>query len=475
MRARRRGTDNVGMRLLVVALVAAPLACSAPPAPPPDVDDDEAPTPDEARTTGDARVDAIARGFDRALDECPERVWAGHDGRGDRIVLRSVSDDAAWVWSGRDVRADGAPSVVAVDPATLPLQLRDFEFFSVDVLDGAPALGVDLDLTAGDWGSYGDMALHLALHEGFHFLGGQDDFSSVDTSARDPAYPMDWRPRFLRDRVVDGLRRAASGDDDGAGAARGHHDRYAAAHADERDALRGLDVIEGTAQYVETIGVLVATLGCDVDDAALLDEARAHLDAFVGDPGFDQGAESYVLGPVAGLLLRAAGVDFVEDAKGAPLHELALADVAPIAVDDDAAAVAAAQGEIDARNAAVAAAIDPLLAAWDDASAPRLALPTSRMIGSFAYAGGYVLVDRDDDAHVMLDVATTFDVDGAAELSGASVLVVDDACGEETFVLPLPGAALVDGRATVAGDAVAVDALAVDVVEAGGASWWCAR
>ena len=142
------------------------------------------------------------------------------------------------------------------------------------------------------------------------------------------ALPIDFEPRFLRERVIDSIGRGAFDE------ARYWNDRHVAEFAEDAQGLRGLDVIEGTAQYVETVGVIVARLGCDATDAEIAAEMAANIDSFVFDVGYDAGGESYVLGPLAGVALRARdGQGFEEQAKSAPLHEILLESVTAAAVE----------------------------------------------------------------------------------------------------------------------------------------------
>src|SRR5213075_3210530 len=80
---------------------------------------------------------------------------------------------------------------------------------TVDIYDGEISLGIDLDTTVElDVPGYDELAVLPAFHEGFHFLGGQDDFVTDDTGGRDPVLPLDWQPRFLRAEEIGALRTA---------------------------------------------------------------------------------------------------------------------------------------------------------------------------------------------------------------------------------------------------------------------------
>ena len=480
--------DDTGcMKRLVVPLAFAlvALAC-APPGPPPTAPPPSVPgviPPARNAHLDDARVRAIADAFDVTLGAatgCPEKIWPGHDGDDNAIVLRRFADDRAWVWT-----SDGTAEV---DPATLPLELRDFGFFSTGVLDGQVALGIDLDGTE-DLGVplYTDFAIHLALHEGFHFLGGQDAFTG-DTFGRDPSLPVPAEPRFVRERLIDALSRTlrAGAADEGALAEAAYwHARHARDFADDASALAGLDVVEGTAQYVETLAVVVAQLGCDATDAEIAAEVAAHLDELSFDPGYDGGSESYVIGPLAGVLLRARdGQGFEEAARSTPLHALLLADVEAAAVDEaaHADARAAAEGVVASANEAALDAVAPVLSAWDDVANVRLALPTDALVGSFGYGGGFFLSERPDELHVLLDLFASFaPSDGEAALDAVTVVEDFTACGTNVFAVALDPA-----LATREGDVVTFSAAAgvggVDVagvtvedVVRDGATWWCVR
>ena len=430
----------------------------------------------------DPRVASIVAAYTTSMSNCPERVWQGHDWNDNRVVLLQKSTARAWVWSGAALTASHEVEVDEVDPATLPPELAAFDFYSVGILDDAVTLGIDLDET--DDGAFGndyvDLAILLAFHEGFHNLGGQDDFVVTDTGGRDPVLPLDWQPRFLRDEEIMALGKALGGDN-ALGVARHWQDRYGADAAADRASMQGMDVIEGTAQYVESVAAIVAKLGCGATDAEIAAEAALHVDQLVVDPQLDAGGESYALGPAAGLLLRAHGQGFEQQARSTPLAEILLADVDAAAVDENDSTVTAmaqqAQTAIDGLNADVVAQAQPLFAAWDDDTAVRLAFPYDAIDGSFGYQQGFVFGARSDQAHVLFDVfATYLPSSGSASLDDVNVVEDDVACGD-AFVVPLASSA-----ATRTGDVIsahvgglAVDGVHVRDVVVDGRTWWCVQ
>jgi hypothetical protein len=445
------------------------LACTpAPVDPEPAEGEGEGEAADPLAHIDDPRVKDIAAAFNVAMKQCPERVWPGHSWDDNAVVLRAFAEDRAWLWT--------FDSVDEVDPTSLPFELANFSFFSTGLIDNKAALGIDLDIADEIGILYEDFATHLAIHEGFHFLGGQDDFTSTDTGGRDPSLPIDFEPRFLRERLIDAIGRGALDE------ARYWNDRHVDEFAADAAGLRGLDVIEGTAQYVETVGVIVARLGCDATDAEIAAEMNANIDSFVFDVGYDAGGESYVLGPLAGVALRARdGQGFEEAARGAPLHELLLADVAAATVDEAAheAARTEAEDAIGGLNSSVTAALAPTLAAWDDVSNVRLALPTGALVGSFGYEGGYFLSERSDELHVLINAFAEF-APNAGDATIDSVTIVEDfvACGEDMFAVAIdPTLATRAGNiATFNDGGIEASAVAFDeIVDAAGATWWCVR
>jgi hypothetical protein len=457
-------------RLFVLVFSLVPLACTAvdEPAPSEGEGEGEVEPVDPLAHIDDARVKEIATAFNVSMKECPDRVWPGHSWDDNAVVLRTISEDRAWVWTFEGTEE--------VEPESLPLELRDFSFFSTGVLGGKAALGIDLDIADEIGVLYESFATHLAIHEGFHFLGGQDDFLATDTGGRDPALPIDFEPRFLRERLIDALARGAHDE------ARHWNDRHTTDFEDDADGLRGLDVIEGTAQYVETVGVIIARLGCDATDAEIAAEMQDNIGLFVFDAGYDAGGESYVLGPLAGVALRARdGQGFEEQAKSAPLHELLLADVAAATVDEAAHADArsAAETTIGEVNTSVTTSLAPTLAAWDDVANVRLGLPTNALVGSFGYEGGYFLSERADDLHVLINAFAQFSPNAGDALLD-SVTIVEDfqVCGESVFAVAInPAQATRAGDiATFSGGGVEVNAVSFDeIVDDTGATWWCVR
>lgn len=431
------------------------------------------------------KVNGIFGAFDTAMSACPERLWPAYDWSKSQVLLLDSAKGEAWLWRDPKSGKPDSRTTGPVSASTLPPDLGMFSFFSIGNLDNVLTMGIEL---MNEPPIVEPFEVHLAVHEGFHFLGGQDDFVVAEEGVRDATWPIAWRPRFLRAEVIRALTEAfVDSDATGVGRARAWRDKLATEDPTERKALLSLDVFEGTAQYVETVGVLIALLGCDATEAQLTEEARKRASDLFMDSAYDRGGESYVIGPLAGMLLRSAqGQGFEQKAKSTPMVDLLLDAASAVAVDETDPAVAAridaAKKAIDQQNTAIGSELTPFLATWASADHARIAIPEAWSIGSYSLEGGYY-VDASiasDQPHVLLGYSASFgstDGKGKADLSSALLVQADASpCGTGKVVIPVPVASVPAGdHLTFKVGALSMTDAAVERIDSGGFSWVCFR
>lgn len=450
-------------------------------------------------TTGDSttgepltRVEQILAAMDVAMYECPNRIWPDVEAnyRSRQVLLASVLENRAWVWNYQ--QGEGEPPIVNEGPLdSLPPEWT--AFFNINTLGTALTLGISLDETQEFNDSvlmsggvlWPDFATSLVFHEGFHFLSDQDDWN-VGNGSRTAPYPEPWEPRYLREQ----LHRALLAEilDGGAdfGAAAHWWGRLQAEHTAEMNASRRYDCTEGSAEYASLMMSALAELGCDAADADLLALAISHLQdgLFLGQGGFDPGREFYDLGVLGGLLLRRDAVPgwelAVED--GLPPADQVLADVTAAPQPDDPTVVAEAQAAVAARNEAVGAEIEPMLAAMTDPTYTRVVGSMGWVEGSFGVGGFYYLADDPNLSEVFLRFSATMapPSDATIEIAELTSLVgVATPCalsGGNAVVMAIPTAdlALAGGLATATNPKLAFSDLEVEpATDLDGLPWLC--
>ena len=191
------------------------------------------------------------------------------------------------------------------------------------------------------------------------------------------------QPRYLRAALASSLLANArgGGDDAALAAAAFWQDRFVTEHLADAQAIRGTDIIEGTAEYATFVGSALVQHGCAASDATLVQTMLADLDEFVYVPTFDGGSEPYQLGLLAGIGARlrgdrAAGWEGRVELGETPV-EVLISDTAPVAQVDDASLNTAALIAVDASNLAIAEEVTPLLARMASADHVRLPIPPS--------------------------------------------------------------------------------------------------
>jgi len=328
-------------------------------------------------------------------------------------------------------------------------------------------------------------AVHIAVHEGFHFLGGQDDFTPSGLFQRDSEYPEPWRPRFLRRMIIDSLRAALlDGDPDAIGRARAWADGLADEYPTERPSLVAVDVYEGTAQFIETVDVLISRLGCAATDDDLIAEALRFTGLFT-DGNYSRSSESYALGALSGMLLRQkGGRSFEPLAKIDPLFDILVFDVAPVAIDENTPDAELrrmeAEEKVELRNQDAAVQLEPALATWSSTASVRVAVPMSHSLGSFGYTRGYFVGTSSVADHVLLDFSMT--IAAPDEMGRGDIVDVvafqpgPNPCDDNVVAFPVPMADIPsDPRVSLVYGGITLVDYAVERIDADGRQWLCLR
>ncbi len=420
------------------------------------------------------KVARLVAGLEPMLAECPERVWlsASAHFHQSQVLFISNVEGQAFLWNDQVGGRHTPPRITAVDVASLEASWRSPSFTTGD-FHGAPTLAVNLDQPE-------DLALSLALHEGFHALSGQAAWPFTRQGARETPYPEDWRPWYERSQLEHSLHAVALSDgQDSLGAAAHWLGQFAADAADRKEELRTTDVLEGSAQFATVMGLALADVGCAAGESTLRRAALRKLDT-ISVPEL-----SYPLGAAAGVTLRRLGTVGWQNAieHGQAPADVLLAKVTPQPQGDDAAAMQAAQLEVEARNAATANELEPLLARTQSPDFARLVLDQRLVRGAMTLSGYYRLTHVPGHLRALNDVSATFVISmtGAAlQLEAYSVLQgVPNPCesmSETAYTVAIPKSALTQAADGVSSSLRNVAFMKVKVterVDEQGLSWLC--
>jgi hypothetical protein len=234
------------------------------------------------------------------MTRCPQRVWFDSSWSNFQVVFVEKDTGKALLWN------DQAKLNQSSQPAISEIDSKD------DLLKVPPAFGKFWDLmyrgskTMVMWryakDSEGGLIL-MAIHEGFHAVG-QNAFQKRNGDRGDN-YPEDWRPRYLRRKLLQALENfSLTGKQEQLHASAFWYQRWTQQFPDDVNRVRGIDMLEGTAEFVGKVGAFLAFAGCEATNASLLEFMTNNI----GNPawGLDTLSvddESYDLGFVSGMLL----------------------------------------------------------------------------------------------------------------------------------------------------------------------------
>ncbi len=236
--------------------------------------------------------------------DCPSRIWPDYNWKKINILMIQ-KDKPSLVWRGQ------SGQVESLDENKVPSSARQ-GLYNFLTWENEPAMSIYVD---GKKDSYfissKDTLMKLIVHEGFHFQG-QKNWTSV-SSDRGTTYPIDANPRLYRRLIFDRLKTyfMSNGlDQESLGKAAFWFQKWEKEFPEEKNATT--DGYEGTARYVDMMGVMIANRGCSVSDEDLLQSLlKLPKDSPLKNLGYSmQGtelaldSEGYDLGGLASLTLR---------------------------------------------------------------------------------------------------------------------------------------------------------------------------
>lgn len=320
----------------------------------------------------------------------------------------------------------------------------------------------------------------FATHEAFH-LYVQPTWPirpSSRNGQRALDYPLNPTPRLYRRLIFEGMLASLNGGE-GLGAARYWLERWKREFPAEAERIRFADTVEGTAEYVETLAYVYATLGPNPTAEEVrretLEQVRGSLDRRDRFAALD--SESYPLGALAGLLLDTLRPDWKATLAGEPRPpaELLLGGVEEVQQTLPQSHWILALIALTQRR--YAAVLEPFLTAWRDPNRVLVALP-------YAFKGtiilsNFVAIPAVGDT-VMMGLSAQLEWPrGQAALRGLTLSQGPaPPCGERGQFLVFP---LLSSEFTLSGETVKINLQTIQaefagvLIELGGRKYLCAR
>ena len=319
---------------------------------------------------------------------CPQRVWFDSSWSNFQVVFVEKDTGKALLWN------DQAKLNQSAQPAISKIDSKD------DLFNVPPASGGFWDLmyrgakTMVMWRHAQDSEGELmvsAIHEGFHAVG-QNSFQKKNVPRGDN-YPEDWRPRYLRRKLLQSLKNfLLTGKQEQLHASAFWYQRWTQQFPDDVNRVRGIDILEGTAEFVGKVGAYLAFAGCEATNASLLEFTKNNI----GNPalGLDTLSvddESYDLGFVSGMLLLQRDVPNwqAQVEQGRDMKTILFDGVAPTPQTEDEELAQKVKTVYDKRNSANGVGIEHFISDLNSDNFYVLSLPRRFLLGSYT-AGSFV-------------------------------------------------------------------------------------
>jgi hypothetical protein len=381
------------------------------------------------------------------LLECPGRLWPVFNWDKRRVTFEDEKQPDAVVWNFPSRLIGEQHARIRVVPAgsVRALKAPAFKFVSEGILVSRPP--------HMSWQQLVDTTIHETFHQ-----TQQKEIKTIATnkSTRNVTYPQDWEPRYFRQEIIDSLREELATElfrnVRGVGLAHGAFwkKRLKELYPDDIGETHGLDVMEGTADFVGEMGVALATLGCDASDDELIANASTRR-PFVN---LGKADESYRLGLYAGLLLEKRKVNGWREraAKGEAPLDILLAGTPPQKDEGDAVLKERVKDFYERENATIREVIAGYKGEFVSTQYFPLAIPVSWEVGSYQTRDPFIQFDLSDGLkNVTMIQAMVCQIRkpggaGSAELKGQNVVVasitVPGGKSAEYYLFPVPAEAL---------------------------------
>ncbi len=333
------------------------------------------------------RVEEAASVFKKAMLHCSDQVWPNYNWNDVTVYFTDRDKQKAYRWD----------AVSGIYETTYKTVKPEFTANSYGYSRPGEKKELALSLTDDD-DRYVPISptsvsslIQLAIHEGFHAFG-QPSFTLQDNNpgaARKVYYPTDYMPRYLRYALAMKLLEYVHSRSDGALAqARDLLDQYQRDYSEESSRIAIIDILEGSAQYVQFKAAAVAMDNCAGNQAELPAVFTKLLAGTFGD-NFNllntAAAESYVIGSLAGLALHLDGQSGWEKRveQGETPQEILLKNITPIPAEVDNEKLNEAKTNAAEKNAKIKVALNEFHSLAQSGQALQFALSEERVMGSY--------------------------------------------------------------------------------------------
>ena len=359
-----------------------------------------------------------------------DKVWPGSDYQQHALLLLYVDDD---------MQVKEAFALTTKEQKKLsPQEYQDVNVplpggYAETTYQGMKSLVMSIDDFSLNQPGEDVQTYRTATHELVHFYH-QPAPSEQAEGSRAQAYPLDATPRLYRQMLYQNLIGAYDHIEQAdvyLAKAKYWLDTWQKAYPEESEGIRGTDIMEGTAKYIENLGFFIG----DQLDAHPFHQAAG--EAIPRDELFPSAdGESYELGYVAALLLDKTQPDWKKDfyTKGLSPVELLLSNRKPQEEKINQDIQQLVETEINEINEEAKPLMQDVLRARQDATIPWLKVDITNVASSYDAKGNY-LVGSDD---VITGFGSQYRADkGNISLRNQSVVMQFTDSGENYLLLPL--------------------------------------
>lgn len=411
--------------------------------------------------------------------DCIDRVWpsavAGYQSAQVIVTENRSEGDVAYLWH---MNGD-EESIEELDAQTLSAEW--FSAFTFSEFRGKKTLGFNVSQwfapASSSSESLWNSNISTLFHEGFHLFGESN--WQYTPGGRDQEYPIRWEPRYLRAQLLFALEDALLQGTDLSAAAY-WYERYLSEYTEEAAYYNHVDRTEGGTRYADVIMTALAGNGCEASEEELLADIRQHLPPI--HFRLEGKGESYVLGLLAGLLLRENPVDLwhTRVEEGETLQGILLDGVIATPQPEDTELQASVQSSAENQNDYLDTVVGDSLAAYDSDDYYRLVFDKVNSLGSYQLSETYRLTSHAELTAISVSAWGTFVHGAAITLNQKTMLSLESSPCYGFYGLPavvtLPKSAVTlhsDGTADADTGSVQFTGLQLEAMVDDGHSWLC--
>lgn len=349
-------------------------------------------------------------------------VWPDHDYEKHNLILFHVDENGepklAW-----NINVKG---VNKVDLNKLDVEIPYPGSYAKIEYENKPSIAMSIDdEVIKDLEKSSEQVYKTVTHELVHFYYQDEHIES----SRLANYPLDKTPRMYRKMIMNNLVKAYKNSDESdkyLSHAKYWYDKWTTEFSDEYNDIRGTDIDEGTARYVENIGSFIKPgLSKEEFKENAIKNINLDEDFVTAD------SESYDLGYVTALMLDQKIPNWKENfyKNKETLEEVLFKDVKPLEQDVDPEIEKKVSESIESFNNEVSGYISNITKAMDDKSVPYLKISNDE---ESVFASGIYITYKDSD--IITNYMSKIDINGKS-IDIKKLSLIDDFNGESASLL----------------------------------------